>query len=369
MLRRSASLAAIASTALDAVVATDRDGVIIGWNGVAERMFGWSEPEVIGRNISNVIIPQRDRAAHVSGMRRFNDTGKVRILGTRLEKNGLRRDGTEIPIELAVMLAESDGGSVFVSFMRDMSRQREAEAKIAELQSELVHLSRVNAMGTMAAMLAHELNQPLCSASNYLAAASRLLPPSEAAGTVDARLAVEQAGLAVSRAGRTIKSIREMVSYKPVPEAQVRLSELVGETLRLLGAAFPVRPEVRIDRDADWIIGHKAQVEQVLLNLIRNGAEALADRPDARLTISTERRGERVAVRVADNGPGVDPWIKANLFSPFNSVKPDGLGIGLSVCRTIVEQHGGEIWLEDSAGETAFCFTVPVAPQQAKRVA
>lgn len=361
MLKRTATLAAISSASLDAVIATDRQGIVIGWNSIAERMFGWTEAEVLGKLIDDLIIRPADRAAHQEGLRRYNETGEVRIMGVRIERRALRKDGSEIPIELAVMLASGTGDGVFLSFLRDLTPQKEAEQQIATLQAELVHLARVNAMGTMAAMLAHEINQPLVSAAMYLSSANRFLFKREQPSLEDAKIGIDGAAMAIQRAGETIRSVRSMLSSAPTMEEDVQVSDMVSDTIRLLKGSLIVDPVVEIAPDAQWVRVHKVQVEQVLINILRNASEALRGREAPRIEIDAARQGDRVRIRIADNGPGLPPEVKASLFSPFKSAKAEGLGIGLSVSRTIIEQHGGKIWLEDEPGRTCFCFTIAAA--------
>jgi len=361
MHEKSAVLSAIIGTALDGVIATDRSGCIVGWNRVAERMFGWTEAEVQGSRLHERIVPQAERPLCAAGMERFAATGEARILGRRLELQAVRRDGTCIPIELSVMIAPNTGGDIFVAFLRDLTPQKEAARQIEQLQSEVIHLSRVNAMSTMASVLAHELNQPLTVAASYLASARKLRdrPPLE--DGLDAWTIVERAEQAVHRAGDTIRSIRQMISDKPAPAEPVLVAELVAETCRLLGGSMAVRPSLEVGAGAERVLVSRVQVEQVLINLVKNASEAVAGTPDATIALTARREGDWVEIAVTDNGSGFTEALKKTLFSATYSTKENGMGIGLSVCRTIVEQHGGRIWLDDEPGRTTFRFTVPAA--------
>lgn len=358
MLSRSATLAAISGTALDAVVAADRRARIVGWNKVAEKIFGWREDEVLDRTIHEIIVPEEERARCSAAIERFNQSGTIRLLGKRLELEAMHREGALIPVELSLMMAPNSGGDIFIAFLRDLTREKEAERRIAELQSEVVHLSRVNAMGTMASVLAHELNQPLTAAASYLSTARRLLGREPLDDGIDANYVIERAERAVHRAGDTIRSIRRMVSKQPSQNEELAIDDLVAETLRLLGTAIPVRPGLDFAPDAERVLANRVQIEQVLLNLLKNASEAVATTSEPALAISARRAGSEVVICVADNGPGVPSHVAETLFSPVDSEKGSGMGIGLSVCRTIVEQHGGKIWLDQEEGATRFCFTV-----------
>jgi two-component system sensor kinase FixL len=351
-------LSAIAGAALDAVVATNRADEIVHWNALAEQTFGWTAREAVGQRLHQLIIPPSERQRHLDGLARFNATGEIRVLGRRIEVAALRRDGSQIPIELAVMIAPQTGGDVFVAFLRDLTPQREAEREIAGLQSEIVHLSRVNAMSTMAAVLAHELNQPLTAAASFLASARRLRDhPLEDGPT--AWEAVESAEKAVHRAGDTIRSIRQMIGKGSDGREQVPVAHLVAETSRLMGSSLRVQPTVRVAKDATCALVSRIQVEQVLLNLLRNADEAVAGVPGGAIEISARSVPGQVQITVTDNGPGIAPEMRDRLFSTVASRKEAGMGIGLSVCRTIVEQHDGKIWHHAADGRTSFSFTVP----------
>jgi two-component system sensor kinase FixL len=352
-------LQAIAGTALDAVVATDRLDKVVFWNSHAERLFGRRAEEVKGQLLHRLIIPERYRQRHIEGVERFNATGQVHRLGRRLEVSALDRSGAEIPVEMAVMIAPRSGGDVFVAFLRDLRPQKEAERRIAELQSEVVHLSRVNAMSTMASVLAHELNQPLTAAASYLRSALKLkdLPPLE--GAPSPWEAVASAERSVMRAGETIRSIREMVSDEARGRENVSLRELIAETERLLAGTLVVRPAFHCAEGADCVVVSRIQIEQVLLNLLRNASEALSGTSDPSIEINARPDQGHVRITVTDNGPGLPPEVKERLFSTAPSRKEAGMGIGLSVCRTIIEQHEGKIWHHQTGGRTSFSFTVP----------
>jgi two-component system, LuxR family, sensor kinase FixL len=233
------------------------------------------------------------------------------------------------------------------------------------LQSQVAHLSRVEAMNAMAATLAHELNQPLTAASNYLAGTRRRLDSGEAAsGEIEhGMVAAEQQ---VHLAANIIRRVREMVVKQPKSAGAVSLSRVVDNatTLLSIATAYPglvVRKEIAAD--ARTVRGDKIQIQQVMLNLIRNACDATRGQGAPEIVVSSTRRGDVIAIAVSDNGPGFSQPDGAR-FSPFASTKEGGLGLGLSISRTIIESHGGRIWTEDRAGEGArICFTLP-APRR-----
>ncbi|HWH22239.1 MAG TPA: ATP-binding protein [Allosphingosinicella sp.] len=361
-IKSAGTLDAVLNTALDAVVVMDADGIVTGWNKVAEGLFGWSGEEAIGRRLSNMIIPPEARARHEQGMERFLSTGKTNILGKRVEVTGLARTGQALPLELSVIVLVDQGRPTFVAFIRDLTERRQAEQKVAQLQAEVIHLSRLGAMGSMASMLAHEINQPLAAAANYLAATQRIMAPLEEASGADAMFPLQQALKAVLRAGETIRMVRDMTSQKQSPHEDHDLYAMVQETVRLLGSNIAPKPTVLVSPEAAKVRVNRVQIEHVLLNLIKNASEVLAgeERPVMRV-LARGRDDGRVEVRVEDNGRGICSQVRERLFSPFNTSKSEGSGLGLSICRAIVEQHDGKIWAEELEQGTAFCFTVPKA--------
>ncbi len=281
-----------------------------------------------------------------------------------LEVNYQRGDGTLSWVRF-IARAVKDGAGNFVGGVvasLDIDPERKAWERVTRevesLQDQLIHTSRVNAMNTMAGMLAHELNQPLTAAANYLGGTKRLLtqdPPAIA----EALKGVNETQDAVLRAGLIITSIRQMVSGKSGTKVNVKVKDLVEDSIRLLGSSMKIAPMVEIGASADEIWVDQVQIEQVLLNLARNANEAIQGQESPFIRIAAVSDGEFVEMSVSDNGTGIPDEMRDVLFSPFKSATGTGLGIGLSVCRTIVEQHGGRIWLDETDDFTTFKFSLP----------
>jgi len=362
-LERSAlHLRSILATVPDAMVVIDEHGRIVSFSAAAERLFGYSEPEVTGRNVA-MLMPSPDRERHDAYLQRYAETGERRIIGIGRIVVGLRRDGTEFPMELAVGEANADGHRIFTGFVRDLSEQQRNELRLKELQSELIHVSRLSAMGTMASTLAHELNQPLTAIANYLEAGRELLGRDDAESRELVTEAMEEAAKEALRAGGIVRRLRDFVSTGDVDKRIEELPRLIEEAshLALVGAKERgVRAFFEIDPAATLVLVDPVQIQQVLVNLIRNAVEALADSQvrDIIVAAAPDARG-MVRVSVADTGPGLDPKVRAQLFQAFTSTKERGMGLGLSICRTIVESHGGRIWTESRpGGGTIFHFTL-----------
>lgn len=363
-LERSAlHLRSILATVPDAMIVIDERGTILSFSAAAERLFGYAEAEVVGRNLK-MLMPGPDRDRHDQYVARYLATGERRIIGIGRIVVGQRRDGTPFPMELSVGEASSEGHRIFTGFIRDLTEQQRAELRLKELQSELIHVSRLSAMGTMASTLAHELNQPLTAIANYLEAGRDLLDRDTDAETLAmVREAMDESAQETLRAGNIVRRLRDFVSRGDVEKRVEDLPHLIDEASRLalIGAKERgVRAFYDLDPDAAAVLVDRVQIQQVLVNLVRNAIEAMCDSPVRDLTITSAADGRgMVRVSVADSGPGIDPALAPRLFEAFSSTKDHGMGLGLSICRTIVEAHGGRIWVDTRpGGGTIFYFTI-----------
>lgn len=358
----------ILATVPDAMVVIDERGKILSFSAAAERLFGWRESELLGENVG-LLMTDDERARHQNYLRRYLDTSEARIIGLGRVVTGQKRDGTRFPMELAVGEAHSEGHRVFTGFMRDLTERQRAELRLKELQSELIHVSRVSAMGTMASTLAHELNQPLTAVANYLEAGRDVIRDDRPETKALAAEALEEAAREALRAGSIVRRLRDFVQRGELEQRPEPLAQLVEEASRLAlmgGRERGVRGFIALDPAAPAVVVDRVQVQQVLVNLLRNAVEAMADAPVRDVTIRSQAEGALVRVSVIDTGHGIDPAVAPRLFEAFSSSKDSGMGLGLSICRTIIEAHGGRIWAEagpDGRG-TAFHFTLAQAQSE-----
>ena len=359
----------ILATVPDAMIVIDDVGKIQSFSAAAERLFGYAEAEVFGRNV-DMLMPSPYRDRHDDYIARYKRTGERRIIGIGRIVVGLRRDGTEFPMELSVGEASSEGHRIFTGFIRDLTDQQHAELRVQELQSELIHVSRVSAMGTMASTLAHELNQPLTAIANYMEAARDLLENPDKDSAEIVHEAVDEAAKQALRAGLIVRRLRDFVARGEVEKKVEDLSTMIDEASRLAltGAnERGIRAFFDLDPDVAAVVVDRVQIQQVLVNLLRNAFEVLSGYAERDIRVSTARdANSMVRVSVADTGPGIDAALAPRLFEAFASTKEQGMGLGLSICRTIVEAHGGRIWAEPrDGGGTVFHFTVLSADSEA----
>lgn len=361
----------VVETAPSLVVLTDHDGRIVLFNRACETLTGYQQNEVIGRTVIEAFIPDEWKDIV---WRSFTAPDPERL---RLPQQfpWLTRSGEPRFIEWRCALVpsvEGDGPGI-LGIGVDITERHRAEQLTREQQSELARLLRVNTLGEMASALAHELNQPLSAILGYTQGALRMIRRGETAGDALEDCLAKAAGQA-RRAGEIIQHIRRYVRRGDPHRALARINDLVREAAVLMTTeASTYRIAVRLDLDPaePQVFVEKVAIEQVVINLFQNAVEALRDAGTSggSIALSTGVNDHgAVEVRILDNGPGVAAGLRDRLFDPFVTAKRDGIGLGLPMCRSIVRDHGGELWLGDGGPDGAqFRFTLPAAADDAKR--
>ncbi len=361
---------ALMDAAVDAIILIDCRGLILDCNHAGERMFGYSIDQIRGRNIS-MLMPEPFHQEHDGYLKRYLETREARIIGIGREVVARRADGVNFPIDLAVGEVLEAGEVIgFAGFIRDLTAAhrmaaalRAREAELQESRDRLMHAGRLGTLGEMAAGIAHEMNQPLTAIANYARASARLLqqtPPAlEMLADTLGKIATQ-----AERAGEVIQGLRGFMRGQSLPKQTLDLSQLLRDFEPLLGIESRgenLQVEVKSPDTPAWVKGDPVQLQQVILNLVRNSVDAMAEGGGHLIAIRLERHGrEWWRLEVEDQGPGLDPAIAQELFHPFVTSKPQGVGLGLSICNTIIEDHGGGLSCTMSQpGQTIFQVVLP----------
>lgn len=363
-----AHLRSILDTVPDATVVIDGQGLITSFSTVAVRLFGYSKEEVVGTNVK-ILMPEPYRGEHDGYLGRYQATGEKRIIGIDRVVVGRRKDGSSFPMKLSVSEMQSGGRTYFTGFIRDLTERQQSEARVQEIQNELARLARLNELGEMASMLAHELNQPLAAIANYTQGCIRLLDRPEGVSPEDMREALEETARQSLRAGGIIRHLREFVTRSDSQKSLVNIRKLIEEAgaLALIGSREQgVHSTFKFASATEDVLVDRVQIQQVLINLIRNAIEAMREVDRRELTVRTTSDGNSdIAIEVADTGPGISDEIAARLFQPFVTSKADGMGMGLSISRRIIKAHGGTISVNrNSDGGATFRISLPVAGRE-----
>ncbi len=355
------------STAVDGIIVIDHEARISIYNQSAQSLFGYAPEEVMGRNVK-MLMPSPYQEEHDGYIGNYLETGRKRIIGIGREVVGRRKDGTTFPMYLSVGEGELDGARIFVGIVHDLTSRTITARRVQDLQSELLHVSRLSAMGQMTAAIAHELNQPLSAILNYINAARRTISQLKDAHGLRVTELMDKAAAQTARAGQIIRQLRDFVEKRETARTPANINLVIQEAVslasvssadpnvRLIAALEPNLPSVLID---------KVQVQQVIVNLVRNSVEAMQAVARRELKITTALTSEGIIITVADSGPGLPEEVAGRLFHPFVTTKEKGMGIGLSICRSIVEAHGGRIWAAASdQGGAAFHVILPPALEE-----
>lgn len=343
-------------------------------NAAAEALTGYSLFETRGRPLHDVIHHSRPDGSRYPIEECPIDRALPENNHMRGEDMFVHKDGHFYPVAYTASPIRDQMSKIVGTIIevRDISSERNAALELQRTQAELIHMSRVNAMGTMAATIAHELNQPLTAIGNYIRGSQRILQSGGDISLVSD--ALEHAERGTRQAGEIVRRVRAFVSSGTITLAVHDLQALIEQACVLALVDQQVRGvshEFRFDPEARWVAADAIQVQQVIINLVRNAVEAMEGCARRHLEIATRRAGgDLIEVSVSDTGRGIPEDVRETLFSPFHSSKAEGVGVGLSICRTIVEAHHGTIRAEPRAGGgTLFRFTLPIAEasQQAAR--
>ena len=341
---RRDELRLILETALDAVVVMKSDGVVADWNDRAVGVFGWSREEAIGRTMADLIIPERYREAHRNGLRRYLESGKGQVVGRQIEVSGLRKNGEEFPVELSIAPIQDRENSLFIGFLRDITERH----ALRLARAELGRVTRRIYITEMAASIAHEIKQPLAAISANGNAGLRWL--TRATPDVErARAALKRVVDATRHTSEVIDNIRSMFKNEGQAKALLDVNELIREALTL------VRIEVEnqhvsicteLSAELPQVPANQVQLRQVIVNLIVNAIDAMSTVTNRARVLRIKTEAHKLAgvlITVEDSGTGIDPQNLDRIFDAFFTTKSQGMGMGLSICRSIIESHDGHL--------------------------
>jgi two-component system sensor kinase FixL len=394
----------VAESANDAIILANGMARISLWNRAAQTIFGFSKEEVLGKPLS-MLMPPHDRESHEKGFERFAQDGDSRVTGQTVRLDGVRKDGSEFPMELSISTWKTAEGRSYCGIIRDITERKQAEQALRQVKDQLeervrlrteslakaisdlkaemarrkkyeeqarqhletlAHFGRIHAMGEMASGLAHELNQPLAAIAGHSEICAQFIRRGADASSEALLKSLAQITEQAQRAGAINHMLRDFARKREFQRATVDINELVQQVAILM--EFDTRQHdvfVRLElgRHIPEVLADRIQIEQVLVNLIRNAIEAMLESDDGRtLTIRTSvDPSANVTVAVIDSGKGFSPDEAAQVFDSFYTTKPHGMGLGLAICRTLIEAHGGRIkaTANSDRGATFYC-TLPV---------
>jgi len=357
-------LNALMDAMVEAFIITDGKGIIERFNKAAERIFGYATDEVMGKNIS-MLMTTFDRTRHDDYMDHYKQTGERRIIGIGREVMARRKDGSEFAADLAIGEVNWNNNARFIGLIRDISDRKIAEERAIKRQEDMIHTSRLTTMGEMAAAMAHELNQPLTAISNYASACMKSMDAAKP-GKIDVRATLKLIDDQAHRAGEVIKRLRTFVKFddsRREPTSVANLTEEIMPLAALDAKANNITLTVDIPDKLPEIVVDNLQIQQVILNLLRNGIDAMKDcdaqHRSLKLAVFTENP-ETLTFEVSDEGTGIDEEAAGMLFNAFFTTKETGMGMGLSICKTIVNTHGGDLNFRNNPETGAtFSFTLP----------
>jgi len=356
-----ARLSSVLDTAVDGIIVIDEQSNVLVFNKACEKLFGYRAEEILGRNIT-AIMPRDYAVAHDRYVSNYIRTGVKKIIGIGRDVTGRHRDGTVFPLELSVGEAITPDGRQFIGILRDLRPRRDAEQRLNQLQADLLRIARISAIDEMGAALAHELNQPLTALMLYLQAVQRAAAKPAGGAPLPASITsiLDKARHEAERAGKIIQRMRHFVEKRDPVRRLVDLAPLIEDAveLTLLGRSSDVQLVRDLAADLPPVMVDPVQIQQVMVNLLRNALDAAKTAQPPRIRLSIRSIGDQIVLEVADNGPGIAPEAVDSLFRAFSSSKTSGMGIGLAISKTIAQAHGGDLTVDPGGNGRGACFSL-----------
>jgi len=357
-------LIALLDAAVDALVIIDGKGNIELFNSAAQKMFGYTKPEVFGRNIK-MLMPAPFSIDHDKYLSSYLNSDEAKIIGKGRKVKGKKSNGEEFPIFLSVGEVKNSSHLQFVGIIRDISEQERDRIEARESSERLSHASRLSSMGELAAGIAHEINQPLSAISSYAQASKRLLESPTQDNKLKVVATLDKICEQAIRASEVIHRLRTFVKKRVAQRESVDLNALILETVNLAKVDTRILDHHILlklcHNKRPRLLADPVQIQQVLLNLIRNGIDAMEHNKGAPLLIHCQWLSDiKIEVSIIDCGIGIDEKVSGDIFNPFFTTKETGMGMGLSVSQTIIHAHGGNIYFAPTQNSgCVFSFSLP----------
>ncbi|NNE57914.1 MAG: PAS domain S-box protein [Hellea sp.] len=357
----------VLNTLVDGAIIIDAKANVAFFNNASSTIFGYLPEEILGQNVK-MLMPEPFHSKHDSYIQNYQNTEVRKIIGIGREVAGLRKDGSTFPMDLAISETHVNEKLFYIGIIRDLTDRNAQKRKFDQLQEQHFHLSRVAAMNEMGTAIAHELNQPLAASVNYIET-TRALLSHEINSTENLDEILIKATDQIKRASEIIARMRNFIERGEIEKTPIKLYDILDSSLRLASPAFKhLNVEIFIDipKRPLLALGNDIQIQQVLVNLIRNAFEAMEDSEYRNLEIVIEPvKQKMIQILIKDSGKGLTSREMDNLFTPFSSSKSGGLGVGLSISRSIISNHGGQMWAEPNKNTgSIFGFTLPLADEK-----
>jgi two-component system sensor kinase FixL len=352
-------LDALLSAAVDAIILCDSQGLVLRFNPAAQRLFGYTEEWILGRNVST-LMPEPDRGRHDSYLNRYLGGGEPAIIGMGREVTGLHVSGRTMPMHLSVGEIQGIGQARFVGIIRDLSDEKATQDVVHELETHLAHADRLVILGELTAGIAHEINQPLTAIAAFADAGAKLLDSGQPEAREELQAICQRVAQQARRAGDVVNRLRGLSRKGDFSRTSQDLELLLNNVLLLLEHELK-QSGITLSTDCEpglpTMMVDEIQIQQVLVNLVKNSIDSLkaAGSPNPEVAVSITRNSNSVDLLVRDNGPGVPVQLIPRLFEPFLTTKPRGVGLGLSICKNIAISHGGNLVYE-TPGQTGAQF-------------
>lgn len=356
---------ALLDAAVDAIIIIDDSGIIKRFNRAAEKLFGYREKDICGSNIKR-LMPEPHHSHHDGYLAGYLETGQASIIGHGREVSGLKSDGATFPMFLSVGEIKQPGGNYYVGIIKDLSEVRATQEQVRQLEEQLLHADRLVILGELTAGIAHEINQPLTAIAAYADAGRKMIErrPKEPGG--DINTICERIGEQSRRAAEVVQRLRKLVRSGTVSKARHDMNQIIRNTLLLFEFEvkrtniellfYPLDPlqDIYID---------EIHIQQIMVNLVKNSIDAISHSgiSNGRIEIRVRKEDSDLLVSVRDNGPGVPKRLHDRLFESFFTTKPKGVGLGLSICKTIAGAHGGNLqYSQPAEGGSEFTLSLPL---------